>query len=197
MGKLVTIIGNSGSGKTTLAAHLAALPACRVYLEEHVGRPFQAAFMHDPHYALANQVDYLLFRAGQEQAIRRAAETGVQDGSLDLDFYVFTRLFHQRGDLDEPSFRLCERLYHTLRSLLPPPDLLVYLHAPLEVLAQRKASRQRELDVSLVQDLQVMDLLLQDLIAAFPGTRMLEIDTRAADVPWEVWARDILAQAAS
>jgi deoxyadenosine/deoxycytidine kinase len=198
MGKLVTIVGNSGSGKTTLAEYLSKVDppdqqGFQVFLEEHVQRPFQAAFMQDNRYGLANQVDYLLFRAEQEQAARASAQICVQDGGLDLDFYLFTRLFYQRGYFSLAEFDLCERLYRMLRSLLPPPELVVYLHAPLEVLAERKAGRQRALDISLVEDLQVMDALLAGWLRTLDPRCMLSFDNGSSEPHWQEWTEKILA----
>lgn len=163
MGKLVNIIGNSGSGKTTLTQRLAETGLFQVHLETHVDRPFQAAFMRDPRYGLANQMDYLLLCAEQEQQIRAQEGVFIQDGGLDQDFYVYTVLFHRHGYLDKDEFALCERLYHTLRRYMPPPEVIIQLTAPLEVAAQRKASRGRALDISTLNDLEAMNELLPDL----------------------------------
>ena len=63
-------------------------------------RPFQALFKQDARYALANQLDYLLFRAEQEKELSASHKIGLVDGGLDLDFHGFTRLFHARGLLE-------------------------------------------------------------------------------------------------
>jgi deoxyadenosine/deoxycytidine kinase len=193
MGKLITIIGNSGSGKTTLVKRLSEAGGFPAYLEEHVERPFQAAFARDPRFGLANQVDYLLYRAEQELEIRQREETCIQDGGLDLDFFVFTRLFHDRGYLDEKEFRLCERLYRTLRKVIPAPDLVICLTAPLDVLMERKASRQRELDISVLSDLERMNALLLDLRRGLAASRWLTFDSSLEDESYQGCLEPILA----
>ncbi len=110
MGNLITVIGNSGVGKTTLtkaiAEHVGFTSAC----EQHVERPFQSAMARDSRrFALANQFDYLLFRAEQERDLRTQNTIGVIDGGLDLDFHGFTQLFWRRGYLDDAEFELCAR----------------------------------------------------------------------------------------
>jgi len=157
MGKIILVVGNSGVGKTTLTAALGAARPLATGLEQHAERPFQALMAADPHaYALANQVDYLLLRAEQERALRAGPLTGLIDGGLDLDFHGFTRLFHARGYLDDASLALCARLYDTLRGLLGPPDLILYLTAPLDVVLDRYARRGRALEIARRDDLAEM-----------------------------------------
>lgn len=196
MGKLVTIIGNSGSGKTTLAMCLAQAGGFQVYLEEHATRPFQAAFALDPRYGLANQVDYLLFRAEQERTIRGQNHICIQDGGLDLDFHMFTRLFLERGYLDQQEFTLLERLYQALRNELPAPDWVIYIDAPLEVLVQRKSARGRKLDVSALADLERMDELLREMLVGIHPDRLLWVDSSREDENYQ-GCRDRLLTALS
>ena len=129
-------------------------------------------------FALPNQIDYLLLRAEQERAIRKADGIGIQDGGLDLDYYVFTHLFHRRGYLDQEEFALCSRLYHTLRELLPPPDLVLSLQAPLEVIKQRKRDRQRELDISELKDLETMQSLLDTWLSRVEDQKIFRVDAQ-------------------
>jgi deoxyadenosine/deoxycytidine kinase len=161
MGKLIAVVGNSGAGKTTLVRALARAGGYFVGLEEHAGRPYQARLASGlTAYAVANQVDYLLLRAEQEQAIRQQPRPGLQDGGLEMDFFVFTRLFYSRGYLDEDGYALCRRLYAMLRGLLPPPDLLIYLDAPQAACLQRMQRRSRGYDVTRPEDLQAGQSLL-------------------------------------
>ncbi len=183
MGALIAIIGNCGSGKTTLARLLCRQLGYYQLLEQHTERPFQAAFMQDRRQALPNQIDYLLLRAGQEHSIRQAAGVGVVDGGLDQDFYVFTHLFYAKGYLDEAGFDLCQRLYRQLRQLLPPPDLLLKLNAPLEALKQRRAARSRPLDIVSEVDLPHIDDLLADwLQAGPPPAPLIQVDASPGDL---------------
>jgi deoxyadenosine/deoxycytidine kinase len=182
VGKLLVIVGNSGVGKTTFAQQLCRLGSFSTGLEQHVERPFQALFSQDlPRYAPANQMDYLLFRAEQERAIRQGELTGVMDGGLDQDFFVFTRLFHRRGYLTEAEYRLCERMYRFVRQGLPPPDLIIRLVAPLEVIAARYAGRSRGLEIAEIKDLQEIEALLDDWLGAVADSPILTIDASDDD----------------
>ncbi len=161
MSTLIAIIGNCGSGKTALTKRLSEHYGFVPLLEQHTERPFQTEFQSElKTYALANQFDYLLFRAEQELALRQTDRVGIADGGLDQDFYIFTRLFHRKGFLDDREYALCETLYRTLRRTLPPLTLLIRLTSPLDVLVQRRRRRTRELDIVTDADLPTIDELI-------------------------------------
>jgi deoxyadenosine/deoxycytidine kinase len=185
MGLLIAIIGNCGSGKTTLARLLCRQLGYYQLLEQHAERPFQAAFMQDQdrrRQALPNQVDYLLLRADQERSIRQASGVGVVDGGLEQDFYVFSRLFHAKGYLDQAEFDLCQRLFRLVRQLLAPPDLVLRLNAPLDALRQRRSQRSRALDIVSDADLPLIDGLLADWLQSDPpASPLIEVDASAGD----------------
>lgn len=182
MAKLITIVGNSGVGKTTLTQLLCSQGPFVTGLEQIVERPFQARFAQDlRRYALPNQVDYLLLRAEQEWAIRQQPQTGIQDGGLEVDYHLFTRRFHQRGYLSDDEYGLCARLYAFARLALPPPDLIIRLVAPLDVIAARYAARNRPLEIAQLDDLADMERLLDDWLGQVTQTPILTVDASRDD----------------
>jgi deoxyadenosine/deoxycytidine kinase len=194
MGKLITIVGNSGVGKTTFTRELCRAGSFATGLEQHIERPFQALFSQDLHrFALANQIDYLLCRAKQEHAIRQEAATGVLDGGLDQDFFVFTRHFYNRGYLTGDEFHLCESLYRFFRRDLPPPDLIIRLVAPLEVIAKRYARRSRGLEIAKIDDLLELEKLLDDWLSTMIESPLLTVDASPDDPGYTRALEDVLA----
>ncbi|MEZ4646117.1 MAG: deoxynucleoside kinase [Chloroflexota bacterium] len=182
MGKLITIVGNSGVGKTTLTQALCQQAGYVTGIEEPAERPFQYQFARDLHrYALANQIDFLLFRANQERELRQFEETAVQDGGLDQDFYIFTRHFHERAYLSTAEFALCQQLHTTLRQLLPPPDLIIWLQAPLDTIATRYRQRGRPLEITQLGDLAQLEQLMMSWLSLETAIPILQIDARHAD----------------
>ena len=182
MGRLVTVVGNSGVGKTTFVRNLCSQSGYFLALEQHEERPFQELFMGNyQKYALANQIDYMLLRAEQENRIRRGDLSGIQDGGLDQDFFVFTKLFYRNAYLTDDEFNLCERTYWMLRQFLPPPDLIIWMKSPLEVIAERYNRRDRRLDITQIEDMHAVEALLEDWLGQNEDIPLFVIDSESED----------------
>jgi deoxyadenosine/deoxycytidine kinase len=178
VGMLVSVVGNTGAGKTTFVNQFCSLNNYPAFLEGNEERPFQDLFAQDlERYALTNQVDFLISRARQEIEIRKGNTCGIQDGGLDLDYNVYSKLFFQKGYLSNAEFKLCQQVYHLLREFLPPPDLVVYLHAPVQVITQRFQERGHRLRIAQVEDMQVMENLLSAWMDTLPPEKILIIES--------------------
>ena len=188
MNKLIVIVGASGVGKTTLAQALNKTGKFTPAYETHNERPFQSLFKQDAKYALANQLDYLLYRAEQEQALRQHNKPALMDGGLDLDFHGFTRLFHTRGLLHDDEYELCRRFYNLTRSLLPPPDLIIALTADAATVRQRLASRNR-INIASSEDAETVGKFIDQWLESIPPSNILKLDvthetpTYSASIP--------------
>lgn len=192
LGKLIAVIGNTAVGKTTLVSQLITTAPFVTGLEQHIERPFQQLLADDlkagrgRRYALANQLDYLLLRAEQEQEIRSQAGIGIVDGGLDEDFFVFTRGFHANGILDDAEYALCERFYRFVRAVQPGPDLFILLDAPIQVLADRLARRNRPVEIATAADLELLQQQVNEWRRQIPAERLLVIDASTdAALSWE------------
>jgi len=191
MGKLITIVGASGVGKTTLVTALTGTGKFAAAFEQHAERPFQSLFKQDARYALANQIDYLLFRAEQERQLRASPLPGLIDGGLDLDFHGFTRLFRARGLLSDAEYNLCARFYTLTRQLLPPPELIVHLTASSAAIVERLAARDR-INIASVEDTALFNSFLKEWLEAIPPARILELDVSSETLEYRQSVNTIL-----
>ncbi len=194
MGKLITIVGNCGTGKTTLALKLCEVGSFTALLEQNVKRPFQKRFDDNLQgFSLPNQIDFLLFRAEQEIFVRENNIIGIQDGGLDLDFHVFTKCFYQKGYLRDEEYHLCKRLYSTLRTFLPLPDLFIKLSAPISLLTDRMIKRQREIDIIKTEDLVDMENLIEEWMKKVISVPIIDIDTHEDDLSYSNVIDDLVS----
>ncbi|MFN3491633.1 MAG: deoxynucleoside kinase [Anaerolineales bacterium] len=175
MKPLTVIVGASGVGKTTLMQALCKKHDFAAAYETHNERPFQKLFKHDSKYALANQLDYLIHKAEQEKNLRQLDKPAVMDGGLDLDFHGFTRLFHAHAWLSDLDFDLCRRVYTFIRSSLPPPELIVMLHAEEKIIRQRLAFRDR-INIASSEDAALLEKFINEWLESINPTNILRID---------------------
>jgi deoxyadenosine/deoxycytidine kinase len=136
--RYIAIEGPIGVGKTALAERLAARLDATVVLED-TENPFLADFYADrPGAALQAQLFYLLNRHRQQMTLRQAdlfSQTTICDYLFDKD-RIFAYL-----NLDDNELFIYQRLYELLARDVSPPDLVLYLQAPTEVLLQRRRAR--------------------------------------------------------
>ena len=183
MNKLIVIVGASGVGKTTLAQALSQTGKFALAFESHTERPFQSLFKQDSKYALANQLDYLLYRAEQEHDLRQRDIPALMDGGLDLDFHGFTRLFHMRGLLTDDEFDLCRRFYKLTRSLLPPPDLIIALTSDSQTVSQRLDSRNR-INIASSDDAEVLEKFINEWLESIPESNIIKLDVTHENITY-------------
>jgi deoxyguanosine kinase len=142
----LAIEGPIGVGKTRLAERLATKLDATTVLED-AENPFLADFYADrPGAALQAQLFYLLNRHRQLTSKRQAdlfVQTTICDYVFDKD-KIFAYL-----NLDDNELFIYQRLFDLLARDVPPPDLVVYLQAPTELLMDRLRKRAGERDRDL------------------------------------------------
>ncbi|WP_116105438.1 deoxynucleoside kinase [Lewinella sp. IMCC34191] len=144
----VVIEGNIGAGKTTLARMLAERFNHRLVLEEFSDNPFLPLFYREPErYAFPVELFFMAERHKQLQAELSNPELFSQGTVADY-LFIKTMLF-ARNSLNEQEFRLFTRLFRALDVAFPKPDLIVYLHRPVEALQAniRRRGREYEQDI--------------------------------------------------
>jgi deoxyguanosine kinase len=178
----LAIEGPIGVGKTRLAERLAARLEATTILEDQEN-PFLADFYADrPGAALQAQLFYLLNRHRQLTSKRQAdlfLQATVCDYLFDKD-KIFAFL-----NLDDNELFIYQRLFDLLARDVPPPDLVVYLQAPTDLLMKRLRARvvDPESDVPTPDEDYVRELneAYQHFFFHYSATPLLVVETSEFD----------------
>jgi deoxyguanosine kinase len=144
----IAIEGNIGAGKTTLAHLLARHYNARLVLEEFAENPFLPKFYENPaQYAFPLE---LFFMAERYKQLKDLVHTKDLFQSVTITDYLFTKcLLFAKVNLQEPEFRLYQKLFEIICQQLVQPDILIYLHAPVHKLQQNIKKRNRPYEQSI------------------------------------------------
>lgn len=135
----IAVEGPIGVGKTSLAMRLAESLGGGALLESAEENPFLERFYRDPELlALPTQLSFLLQRMRQIQELR---QTDLFRPIRVVDFLMEKDRLFARLNLNDDELRLYEQVYACLGAAPPPPELVIYLQAPVEVLLARIARR--------------------------------------------------------
>ena len=178
----LAIEGPIGVGKTRLAERLATRLEATTILED-TENPFLADFYAErPGAALQAQLFYLLNRHRQLTSKRQAdlfLQATVCDYVFDKD-KIFAYL-----NLDDNELFIYQRLFDLLARDVPPPDLVVYLQAPTELLMKRLRARvvDPESDVPTPDEDYVRELneAYQHFFFHYSATPLLVVETSEFD----------------
>ena len=144
----ITVEGNIGAGKTTLSHLLSKHYNARLVLEEFADNPFLAKFYEQPQqYAFPVE---LFFMAERYKQLKDMVHSKDLFQSITVSDYLFTKcLLFAKVNLPEEEFRLYQKLFDIIHQQLVFPDIIIYLHAPVQKLQQniRKRNRSYELNI--------------------------------------------------
>lgn len=188
---LIGIAGMVGSGKSTLTRALATRFGLQLALESvddenpWLERFYGGGIEEMRANALHLQLHFLATRFESMRRIRGAGGSWVLDRTWYEDAEVFARGAFEQGLMIPEEYDLYSRLYAELlhAPAARPPKLLVYLHAPLDVIVARIAQRGRpaERDTS-IDYWAALHERYEQWIAGFRHCPVLKIDVREYDL---------------
>ncbi|MEO6683065.1 MAG: deoxynucleoside kinase [Ginsengibacter sp.] len=144
----ISIEGNIGSGKTTLAQLLSDHFNARLILEEFADNPFLPKFYENKEqYAFPLE---LFFMAERYKQLKELLQTKDLFHSVTISDYMFTKcLLFAKVNLPEEEFSLYQKLFNIINPQLVQPNLLIYLHAPIDKLKENIKKRNRSYEQSI------------------------------------------------
>ena len=183
MKRFVAIAGNIGVGKSTLTALLSEHLNWEPFFEAVNDNPYLADFYEDMRrWSFHSQIYFLSRRLRHHWQLLQRANSVVQDRTVYEDAEIFARNLYRQGLMDERDYRGYRELYEVVTTVLPPPDLIVYLRASVPTLQQRIRLRGRsyEQDISAAY-LEQLDELYEEWIGGFALCPVLSVPSDDLD----------------
>lgn len=147
----IVIEGNIGAGKSTLATMLSKDFDARLILEEFEDNSFLPKFYDQPsRYAFPLEMSFLAARFNQMK--HQVVESDLFRQIIVSDYMFAKCLLFSKVNLDEDEFELYGKLFEIINQQLRQPDLLVYLHHPLEKLKWNIVNRGRPYELRITDE---------------------------------------------
>jgi deoxyguanosine kinase len=176
----IAVEGPIGVGKTSLALALGREFNARLILEDAESNPCLTRFYNDADkYAFPAQVYFLLSRYNQQRELAQQdlfSRTTVADYLLAKD-KIFAAL-----NLEPEELALYETVFGLLDARMAKPDLVVYLAARSEVLAERLRKRKRDFERYITLEyLERVSTAYRDFFFYYEEAPLLVVDCSEID----------------
>jgi deoxyadenosine/deoxycytidine kinase len=190
----IAIEGPPGAGKTALADRLGARLDATVVLDE-AENPFLADFYGGrAGSAFQAQLFFTLARHRQQASLQQSdlfSQATVADYLFDRDkIYAYL-------NLDDNELFIYQRLYELLSQDVPPPDLVVYLQAPTDVVRRRLKDRVRanpDAPAPPADYVRELNEAYNHFFFHYNATPLLVVETSQFDLTWGHDALDDLVR---
>jgi deoxyadenosine/deoxycytidine kinase len=151
--KHIAIAGNIGAGKTTLTQMLSKHYKWIPQFEDVDHNPYLMDFYEDmPRWSFNLQIYFLNSRLNQLLEIQRGTETIIQDRTIYEDANIFAPNLHDMGLMSKRDFDNYYTFFATLKSMVQPPSLLIYLKASVPTLVSQIQKRGRDYEENIRLD---------------------------------------------
>lgn len=176
--KHIAIAGNIGAGKTTLTQMLAKHYKWIPNFEDVDHNPYLMDFYEDmPRWSFNLQIYFLNGRLKQLIDIYNGTETVIQDRTVYEDANIFAPNLHEMGLMSKRDFDNYFEFFQTLKKMVKPPDLLIYLNASVPTLVGQIQKRGREYEENIRLDyLKKLNEFYNKWIASYKEGPLLIID---------------------
>lgn len=151
--KHIAIAGNIGAGKTTLTEMLSKHYQWIPQFEDADHNPYLFDFYEDmPRWSFNLQIYFLNSRLTQLLEIKQGTETVIQDRTIYEDANIFAPNLHEMGLMSKRDFDNYFSFFESLKTMVSPPDLLIYLKASVPTLVAQIQKRGREYEDNIRLD---------------------------------------------
>lgn len=176
--KHIAVAGNIGAGKTTLTELLSKHYKWIPQFEDVDHNPYLNDFYEDmPRWSFNLQIFFLNGRLNQLLEIYSGTETVIQDRTIYEDAHIFAPNLHDMGLMSKRDYNNYFQFFQTLKRMVQPPDLLIYLQASVPTLVGQIQKRGREYEENIRLDyLKRLNDLYNKWIEGYKEGSLLVVD---------------------
>ncbi|HNX86440.1 MAG TPA: deoxynucleoside kinase [Bacteroidales bacterium] len=177
----IVIEGNIGAGKTSLSTRMASELNASLILEQFEENSFLPKFYEDPaRYSFPLELSFLADR--YQQLKNHFNKPDLFKSSTLADYFIFKSLIFASRNLEPLEYALYTRLFTIVSSVVPKPDLLVYLYLDLENLRRNIQKRGRPYEQNIRFDyLEKIQNGYLEFLRQQTDQRILLLDTNNLD----------------
>jgi len=181
--KHIAIAGNIGAGKTTLTTLLARHYNWEPHFEALDDNPYISDFYDDMHrWSFNMQIYFLNSRFNGILEIIKGEKSVIQDRTIYEDANIFAPNLHGMGLMSNRDYNTYKALFESLKSMIKPPDLMIYLRASIPTLVNQIQKRGRQYEDSIRLDyLRRLNERYEAWISSYKDGRLLVIDVDNID----------------
>lgn len=178
----IAISGNIGAGKTELTKLLSRHYGYRAIYGPSEENPYLNSFYEDMRRWSFNMMVHTLYANIKQLAeLNAAGEDFIRDRSLYDDAAIFAPNLQNMGLMTTRDLTTYTKLFEMTSSLLPKPDLLIYVRGDVPTLIRHIQKRGRELESSIRLDyLTNLNNRYEQWAEQYEG-KMLVVDTDVLD----------------
>lgn len=183
MKRYVAVAGTIGAGKTSLVAWLVKRYGYTPFFEPNETNPYLQDFYEDmKRWALASQCYFLAHKLELHQELERSNTPAVIDRTIYEDAEIFAKNLYEQKLMTKRDWAVYERLYHGIRRMLRPPDVLIALTCSLGATKKRILRRGRAMEKSIPEAyLRRLHRLYARWFASYEMSPIVTIDTTKMD----------------
>lgn len=181
--KFIAVAGNIGSGKSSLVQFLTSTYDVAPFYEPNDENPYLADFYAEMRrWAFHSQMFFLSNKFRMHLEADRTAGVVVQDRTIFEDAEIFATALYQMRKIDKRDWETYWEFYQTILDAIQPPDLLIYVRAPIRTLRRRIRHRGRKMEQDIpLSYLKRLERLYEQWVNAYDVSEVLVLESDKLD----------------